>query len=264
MRWSEFSAAGHGLTLHVRRVVDPPATPVLLLHGLGVGGSVFQAFARRLLPHLAAVAPDLRGHGESDAPSTGYAPRDYALDLVELIETELSPTVGVVGHSLGALVGLSLAELRPALVSWLVLLDPPLDPALRNPEIDRVFELRDAPEGELEAYLLERNPGGGRLLADQLAHLFRQAADAAFEAMLERPRLSVPKISKPTLIIQADPAHGGVLGDAAARAAADALGSARLIKITGATHAVHASRPAETASAILEFAGYSSSGASSR
>ena len=77
-----------GVRLHVRRVVDPPAPPVLLLHGLGVGGSIWQAFARRLLPDLAAVAPDLRGHGQSDAPPSGYTPVDYATDLIELIEAE--------------------------------------------------------------------------------------------------------------------------------------------------------------------------------
>src|SRR5207244_9620243 len=91
MRWREESAPGRDLRLFVRRVVDPPAPPVLLLHGLGVGGSIWQSFARRLLPHLAAVAPDLRGHGQSDAPDAGYAPNDYANDLLELIETELQP-----------------------------------------------------------------------------------------------------------------------------------------------------------------------------
>src|ERR1700704_4682650 len=119
MRWREDTVDGRGARLFVRRVVEPPAPPVLLLHGLGVGGSVFQSFGRRLLPHLAAVAPDLRGHGQSDAPPSGYAPQDYALDLVELIESELATPLPVVGHSLGALVGLKLAELRPDLVSWL-------------------------------------------------------------------------------------------------------------------------------------------------
>jgi pimeloyl-ACP methyl ester carboxylesterase len=231
---------------------------VVLLHGLGVGGVVFQAFARRLLPHLAAVAPDLRGHGQSDAPPDGYSPDAYALDLIELIRAELPPPIPVVGHSLGALVGMSLAELRPELVSWLVLLDPPLDQDLRNSEIAEVYRLRHAPAGELETYLLDRNPGGGKMLADIMARLFRQASDAPFEVMLSDRVVRVPRLPTPTLVVQADPERGGVLGDAAARAAVDALGNAHLVKIRGATHAVHASKPEETAAAILDFAGHGS------
>ena len=264
MRWLEESAPGRGINLHVRRVVDPPAPSVLFAHGLGVGGAVFQNFARQLLPHLAAVAPDLRGHGQSDAPATGYAPTDYALDLITLTQEYLGEPVPVVGHSLGAIVGMTMAELRPDLVEWLVLLDPPLDPSVRNSEIPEVYRLRHAAPGELEAYLLERNPGGGQVLAEALARLFRQASDAAFEAMLNRPDFPVPKIGTRTLLVQADPAFGGVLSDAGARAAAAALGNARLIKLEGATHAVHASRPAEVARAILQFGGYSSDEDSSR
>ena len=265
MRWQEQSGPGRGVRLHVRRVVDPPAPPVLLLHGLGVGGIVFQAFARRLLPHLAAVAPDLRGHGQSDAPPFGYEPADYALDIAELIQSEQSEALPVVGHSLGALVALAVADLRPELVSWLVLLDPPLDAELRNTEIEDVYRLRHAAAGDLERYLLERNPGGGKLLADVLAGLFRQASDAAFETMLNMPRpIQAPVVEQPTLIVQADPRRGGVLGDAAARGLAERLPRARLLQLPGAPHAVHASHPAEVAQAILAFGGYSSEAASSR
>jgi pimeloyl-ACP methyl ester carboxylesterase len=238
----------------VRRVVEPEAPPVLLLHGLGVGGSVWQAFARRLLPHLAAVAPDLRGHGQSDAPPSGYEPADYAADLLELIaDLKLETPLPVVGHSLGALVAAALADLEPSVVSWLALLDPPLDRGLRNTEVPSVYKLRHAPPGELEAYLLSRNPRGGHLLAQALAALFRQAADAAFEAMRQPPPLLRPTVR--CLVIQADPEHGGVLGDAAAAA----IGATEVIKITGAPHAVHASHPAEVAEAILRFGGYGSS-----
>src|SRR5216683_7995331 len=112
MQWHEDTVQGRGARLFVRRVVDPPAPAVLLLHGLGVGGTIWQSFARRLLPHLAVVAPDLRGHGQSDAPPSGYLPTDYANDLIELIEDEdwLEAPVPVVGHSLGALVALALAD----------------------------------------------------------------------------------------------------------------------------------------------------------
>src|ERR1700694_5320956 len=117
MKWREDTSPGTRVRLHVRRVIDPPAPPILLLHGLGVGGSIWQAFARRLSPRLAAVAPDLRGHGQSDAPPSGYTPTDYANDLIELIEGKdegwLTAPVPVVGHSLGALVALTLADLRP-------------------------------------------------------------------------------------------------------------------------------------------------------
>src|SRR5207302_6707043 len=93
MKWRAQRTEGRDVRLFVRRVVDPPAAAVLLLHGLGVGGSIWQSFARRLLPHLAAVAPDLRGHGQSDAPPSGYAPTDYANDLLQLIQTDRKSVV---------------------------------------------------------------------------------------------------------------------------------------------------------------------------
>jgi pimeloyl-ACP methyl ester carboxylesterase len=238
-------------------VVQPAAPPILLLHGLGVGGAVWQPFARRLAPYLAAVAPDLRGHGQSDAPPEGYAPADYAADLAELAELA-EPGTPVVGHSLGALVAVALAEGWPERVAWLVLLDPPLDAERRNPDIARVYELRHAGSGELEAYLEQVNPGGGRLLAETLARLFRQASDAAYEAMLRAPRGSpetwqrAARLEQACLVIQAEPERGGVLGDAAAQAFVAQLRAGRLHKIDG-PHALHASHPAEVARAILDF-----------
>ena len=259
MQWREERVDGHGAQLHVRRVVDPPAPAVLLLHGLGVGGVVWQAFARRLLPHLAAIAPDLRGHGQSDAPPSGYTPDDYANDLAALIESEGQP-VPIVGHSLGALVALSLAEREPSRVPWVVLLDPPLDADLRNTEVESVARLRHAPAGELEAYLHTRNPGGGQLLANSLARLFRQASDEAFDVMLGPRGQTVAaafdlasRVKQPVLVIQADPTQGGVLGDAAAKAFVSRLPRGHLQKIEGATHALHASHPAQVAQAILAF-----------
>ncbi len=264
MRWQTFRADANGISLHVRRVEQPLAPPVLLVHGLGVSGSVLQPFARRLLPELAAVVPDLRGHGQSDMPASGYTPADYAQDLAALTtDLHLRMPLPYIGHSLGALVGLQLAELRPDLVSWLALLDPPLDPDLRNTEVGDVYRLRKAPAGELEAYLLERNPGGGTLLAETLAREFRQASDAAFEAMLDAQVYQVTALEVPTLILQADPAHGGVLGDQAAAAAARTLRNAELVKIAGATHALHASHAADVAQAVREFAASYSSEADS-
>jgi pimeloyl-ACP methyl ester carboxylesterase len=262
MRWAEGREPGRGVELFVRRVVDPPARTVLLLHGLGVGGAVWQAFARRLLPHLAAVAPDLRGHGQSDAPPDGYQPVDYASDLAELLARDGGDAAPVVGHSLGALVAVALAEQWPELVAWLVLLDPPVDAERRNPDVPRVNELRHAPPGELEAYLLANNPAGGPHLAAMLTRLFREASDGAFQALLRAPAGSpetwqrAEHVHQPCLLLQADPEQGGVLGDTAAEAFVTRLPNGRLQKIEGASHALHASHAEAVARAILAFGGY--------
>ncbi len=257
--WEETDVPAGSLSLHVRRMVEPKAPPIVLLHGLGVAGAVWQAFARRLAPRYAAVAPDLRGHGASDTPPSGYEPADYARDLTALFDGFVARPAPVLGHSLGSLVALALADLRPDLVSALVLVDPPVDPEHRNGDVRQVFQLRHEHARALEEYLLASNPGGGKLLAESLARMFRQASDAAFEAMLTGPAgfpeawERARRVDRPTLVVQADPDAGGVLGAAAAERFTAALPRGSLLKIEGADHAVHASQPARLAGGVLAF-----------
>jgi pimeloyl-ACP methyl ester carboxylesterase len=254
--WHELDVAAGGVRLHVRRL-EMMAPPLLLLHGLGVSGAVWQAFARRLAPHWSAIAPDLRGHGSSDRPPHGYEPVDYARDVAALLTAVGVEQAPAVGHSLGALVALALASLEPERLPALVLLDPPLDPRREHPDVPAVYRLRHAPAGELERFLA-RN-GTPALVARSMAALFRQAADAAFEAHLAAPRgapwawQAAERIRQPVLLLQADPAHGGVLGDVAAQAFVARLPQGRLVKLPGAPHALHASHPAQVARAIVAF-----------
>src|SRR6266498_1948678 len=92
-----------GLTLTVRSLGSDGA-PLVLLHGLGVSGAVWQGIGRLLSGFSRLVAPDLRGHGESDKPSAGYLPRDYVGDISALLAHEPSRPLAVLGHSLGAVV----------------------------------------------------------------------------------------------------------------------------------------------------------------
>jgi lipase len=259
VRWEEETVPCGAVGLRLRRMVAPAAPPLLLVHGLGVSGAVWVPLARRLAPCYAALAPDLRGHGASDEPPTGYAPADYARDLIGLLDALALRALPVVGHSLGALVALALAELRPDRVTALVLVDPPLDRAIPYTDVEQVYRLRHEPARALEAYLLAADPSGNRAQAAALARMFRQAADIAFEAVLatapdawnawEQAR----RVQQPTLVVQADPAHGGMLGSAAARELVARLPRGQHLALPEAAHAVYASHPAALATAMLEF-----------
>jgi pimeloyl-ACP methyl ester carboxylesterase len=80
------------------------------------------------LPHFAAkhrvIALDLRGHGRSSTPESGYEPLVFAADVARLVERLGCPPVVAVGHSMGALVVSALAVEHPEMVQALVTVDP--------------------------------------------------------------------------------------------------------------------------------------------
>jgi pimeloyl-ACP methyl ester carboxylesterase len=230
-----------------------------LLHGLGVSGQVWQGIGRLLAPSTRLIAPDLRGHGESDKPSAGYLPRDYVGDIAALLAQEPSRPLAVLGHSLGAVVAAQLAAERPELVSKLILVDPPFDAERPRDQIQQVERLRHAEGGALERELMRREPGMGNLYATALANLYRTASDGAFQAVL-RAEQGFPavvallgNIQVETLVIAADPTLDAALGEEAARRVAEALPKGRLLVIPGARHAIHASKPRPFAEAVLGF-----------
>ncbi|MFC1997684.1 alpha/beta fold hydrolase [Chloroflexota bacterium] len=71
-------------------------------------------------------APDLRGHGKSGKPEEGYRLPDYAGDVINFLSEVVGEPVVLVGHSLGALVTLTVAHLAPDRVRALIANDPPL------------------------------------------------------------------------------------------------------------------------------------------
>ncbi|WP_134684809.1 alpha/beta fold hydrolase [Brevibacillus migulae] len=85
--------------------------PIVLIHGLC--GSA--AYWKYVLPLLAAdyrvIVPDLRGHGDSDAPEDGpYTVELMADDIAALLDQLQIETATLFGHSLGGYVTLAFAE----------------------------------------------------------------------------------------------------------------------------------------------------------
>jgi lipase len=110
-----------GVGLHVHEWGDPPAPPVLCLHGIGGHGARFRRLAEEHLDQFRVIAPDLRGHGRStwEPPWTLAA---HVQDLQELLRERDIERVAVVGHSFGGRLALELTA--TGAVERAVLLDP--------------------------------------------------------------------------------------------------------------------------------------------
>jgi pimeloyl-ACP methyl ester carboxylesterase len=100
--------------------------PLVLVHGLGGWAGNWQALIPRLLPGRRLLVPELPGHGGSEPlgrPASDLDP--FAEALLGLLEHEDALPVPWVGHSLGALLGVRAAVLRPAAIERLVLAAAP-------------------------------------------------------------------------------------------------------------------------------------------
>ncbi|WP_433396604.1 alpha/beta fold hydrolase [Streptomyces sp. CA-146814] len=99
-----------------------PGRPLLALHGHFSEGRTFARLAGALAPGWRVIAPDQRGHGESDRPGD-YGRRGYLGDALAVLDhLGLGPAV-VLGHSLGGVNAYQLAAHHPERVGALVIED---------------------------------------------------------------------------------------------------------------------------------------------
>lgn len=115
--------AGDGVTLAV--LDEGEGTPVLLLHGFPDSSHLW----RHQIPALTAagfraIAPDLRGFGQSDRPEgvEDYRVTRSVADLVAVLDALGLERAHVVGHDWGAAVAWALASFVPERVDRLVAL----------------------------------------------------------------------------------------------------------------------------------------------
>lgn len=114
----------HGLRLHYVDWGNESAPPLYLIHGGRDHCRSWDRMARALQPHFHVIAPDLRGHGDSDWTRGGsYALSEYAYDLSRLMREIGGGPANIVGHSMGGMVGLIYTGSFPEQVSKLVVLD---------------------------------------------------------------------------------------------------------------------------------------------
>lgn len=97
---------------------------MVLIHGLGASRAFwFSRLAMTLAATHRVTLYDLRGHGYSERPASGYGIGDHADDLLALLDELRIDRAALVGHSLGGSTAFEVAVRHPKRVSHLALLD---------------------------------------------------------------------------------------------------------------------------------------------
>ncbi len=111
--------------MHVAEAGSADAPPILLVHGWPQHWWVWRNVVGDLSRDHRCVMPDLRGHGWTEAPATGYEKEQLATDLLALLDAIGLERVTYVGHDWGSFVGMLLGIRAPERVSALLAMSVP-------------------------------------------------------------------------------------------------------------------------------------------
>lgn len=243
--------------------------PIVFLHGWGMSGSVWQG-QHVLSDRYRLIIPDLRGHGRSSAPESGYEFDCFAHDLLELfIRLDLDRAV-VIAWSMGVLVALTAFPLIRGRLAALVFVsgtpkftaDEGYPYGLSSSE-SRGLGLRmkknhhDAMHHFIRGMFTEEENSWGcpeRMVSAESGYEYPdgRAARLSLKSLADADlRSALPGIDVPVLLV-----HGSddnVCPVAAAHYMAGELPESRLVMLTGAGHAPFLTKPIEFNESIRQF-----------
>ena len=113
----------NAIQLNVLEQGSGPLT-LVFLHYFGGSALEWQHVMNQLSGQYRCLAIDLRGHGDSDAPATGYTVADMADDVAALLHVRNVQDFVLVGHSMSGKVAMMLASRQPAGLQSLLLVSP--------------------------------------------------------------------------------------------------------------------------------------------
>lgn len=98
--------------------------PLLLLHGLADLALVWSSLGEYLSDRYHIIAPDMRGHGETTKPESGYSFAESISDLEALMEYLKWESAHILGHSWTGKLACIWARQHPERFLSMVLVDP--------------------------------------------------------------------------------------------------------------------------------------------
>ena len=101
---------------------------LMMVHGIGMCAQVWNRVARDLARDFRVMSFDLRGHGDTEKPSSGYTYPQLGEDLVELVHALQLKQPYAVGHSIGGTAALIANSIAPGVIGSTVLVETRVSP----------------------------------------------------------------------------------------------------------------------------------------
>lgn len=160
-----------GLKLHYVEWGCESTPTLLLIHGGRDHCRSWDWVAERLAERYHIVAPDLRGHGDSEWSKGGaYSEVHFIQDVAQLVHQKALAPLTVIGHSLGGSIALLYAGVFPQNVTKLVAIEG----LGRAPQL--VEEYEATPTGDRLSGWIEARREGTRRVARKYTTLAQAAA----------------------------------------------------------------------------------------
>ena len=252
------------LRVHYREQGQADGLPLLLVHGSFGSSRWWEPFFAILPEEIHAIAPDLRGCGQSAKTSDGYTIEEQAADLWAFVEALDWTDFDLVGHASGAAIALEFTLNHGSAVNTLTLVDPaPIEGIFTPLEAIMVLEQLRTDEALLRQALASLMPTYAQTTPEQ-AHFFdqlvadaQQMAPAAFTAIAESLNRwnrfrEAKELTLPTLLIWGDQDHL-VTRDAMTRSLIAIPGANNLEVMRNVGHSPMIEAPLGLAERLIEF-----------
>jgi pimeloyl-ACP methyl ester carboxylesterase len=178
------------LRLHYVDWGNPGKPALLMIHGGRDHCRNWDWTAAAFRDDWHVIAPDLRGHGDSQwSPDGSYTMAGYVYDLAQLIHQQRLAPVAIIAHSLGGAIALRYAGIYPETVSHLVAIEglgP--SPGVRAERGEKTIVER------MDDWIREQ-----RALAGRLPRRYASIEDAFRRMQEENPHLSAERARRLTV-----------------------------------------------------------------
>lgn len=264
------------MKFHYQEWGNPSAPTILMLHGFGVSGHMFDEFAERMQDRYHLIALDQRGHGDTDwAPEGDYSRDAYVGDLEGFRETLGIGRFILVGHSMGGLISVGYTVRNPGVVRALVLVD--VGPEASREGVENIQRFTRGPdELEFEEFVQMAHRFNQRRslenIRERMRHRLKQTDSGKWTWKFDKRFREAPAelrigsqlsnddqwqmfraVEAPTLLVRG--AESDVLTPAVAERAVTEMRRARLVTVPAAGHSVPGDNPDDFTAAVTEFFG---------